>query len=131
MGWYYKEDNNGKNIFVFGSNLAGIHGAGAALSAAKHWGAKAGVGHGPTGKAYALPTKDRHLRPLPAVTIRSFIRGFYAYARSRPDRTFLVTQIGCGLAGYTRHQIAPLFANPPSNCKLPEEFKRILQIYDD
>lgn len=106
-------------VFVFGSNLAGRHGAGAALAARQLWAAKYGVGVGPTGRAYAIPTKDEHLRALPLARIHPFVDAFLAYARAHPDTTFLVTRIGCGLAGYTDTDIAPMFRNAPLNCQLP------------
>lgn len=109
-------------VFVFGSNLAGRHGKGAAEHAARYYGAEIGVGEGPTGRAYALPTKDRDLRPLPLQEIAAHVEAFLAHARSRPVTTFLVTQVGCGLAGYEPQQIAPFFASAPANCFLSAEW---------
>lgn len=106
-------------IFTFGSNLAGRHGAGAALHARKHHGAVYGVGVGRTGDAYAIPTKGYQLQTLPLHTILSYVKGFLAYARSNPQLRFNVTRIGCGLAGYKDEDIGPLFAGAPMNCKLP------------
>lgn len=111
----------GCNIFVFGSNLAGRHGKGGALEARERWGAEPGVGVGPTGRAYAIPTKDAQLRPLPLVAIDVHVAGFIAYAMSRPDLHFYVTRIGCGLAGYTEAEIRPLFARAPANCEFTWE----------
>jgi hypothetical protein len=110
-------------IFVFGSNLAGRHGRGAALSARQEWGARYGVGVGRTGRAYAIPTKDERLRPLPLDVIAGHVATFLAYARANPELTFRVTAFGCGLAGYRPWHIAPLLHNAPANCELPEEFK--------
>lgn len=107
-------------IFVFGSNLAGRHGKGAALTARQQYGAVYGIGEGRTGDAYAIPTKDAQLRTLPLYRIRSHIEDFIRYAQKRQDLTFLVTRIGCGLAGYQDGQIAPLFALAPSNCQFDE-----------
>jgi hypothetical protein len=101
--------NNGKTIFVFGSNEAGRHGLGAALEAAKYWGAEYGVGEGRTGQSYAIPTKDRYLDVLRLTEIRLCIQRFMRYAKENDDLTYLVTRIGCGLAGYTETQIAPMF----------------------
>lgn len=112
-----------KNIFVFGSNLAGRHGKGAALTARTKYGAVSGVGVGPTGNAYAIPTKDAKLEPLPLDTIRIFVGGFIKHARFNWDHTFNVTRVGCGLAGYKDEQIAPMFKYAPSNCRLPDEWK--------
>src|SRR5574343_1447955 len=106
-------------IFVFGSNLAGVHGAGAALHAKLHYGARLGVGVGRTGQAYAIPTKDMQLRTLPLAVIDYHVREFLDYARERIDLDFKVTRIGCGLAGYRSKDIEPMFLNAPPNCRLP------------
>lgn len=113
-------------IFVFGSNLAGHHGAGAALHARKHHGAKYGRGEGPQGSSYAIPTKDRDLRSLSLETISVYVTAFLVYAATYPDLTFQVTAIGTGLAGYSHAQIAPMFRNAPSNCILPDEWKGLI-----
>jgi hypothetical protein len=113
-------------IFVFGSNLAGRHGKGAALTAATKHNAKYGVGNGPTGNAYAIPTKDVRIRTLDLFTIEVFIREFLMYATDKPALTFKVTRIGCGLAGYTNEQIASLFRGAPKNCLFDEAWKPYL-----
>lgn len=113
---------------VFGSNLAGIHGKGAALFARQHHGAELGVGQGPTGNAYAIPTKDRSIRTLPVFAIRAYVAAFLEYARSRPDLRFQVTRIGCGLAGYSDAEIAPLFHGSPGNCVLPEGWRQAARL---
>ncbi|MGB3830316.1 MAG: hypothetical protein WA975_00460 [Mesorhizobium sp.] len=113
-------------VFVFGSNLSGRHGKGAALWARQHCGAIYGCGVGPQGNAYAIPTKDRHLRVLPLAVIRGHIADFLDYARRRPDLRFEVTPIGCGLAGYRPEQIAPMFAGSPANVVLPDAFRAVL-----
>ncbi len=110
------------DIFVFGSNLAGRHGAGSALEAATNHGAQRGKGWGRYGKSYAIPTKDFQLRTLPLPMIDHFIRAFVRFARDHPDDTFNVVAIGCGLAGYTQSDIAPHFENAPDNVRLPMEF---------
>lgn len=109
-----------QRVFVFGSNEGGRHGRGSALHAMRHYGAKYGVGVGPTGSAYAIPTKDRDLRVLPLEVIAGHVADFIRYARQNPLVTFEVVRIGCGLAGYTDAQIAPMFAAAPRNCVLPE-----------
>jgi hypothetical protein len=109
-------------VFVFGSNLAGRHGKGAALHARKHHGAIYGQGAGLQGGSYAIPTKDARLKPLRLDEIFEHVVRFKAFAASRPDLAFHVTAIGCGLAGYAAEQIAPMFRDAPSNCVLPEEF---------
>lgn len=103
-------------ILVFGSNLAGQHGAGAALYAAQRHAACYGVGEGPTGSAYALPTKDRNIRTLPLTDIREAVVRFLEYAWAHPELKFKVTRVGCGLAGYTDDDIAPMFDTVPPNC---------------
>jgi hypothetical protein len=109
-------------VFVFGSNLAGRHGKGAALHAMT-LGAVRGTGEGRMGQTYALPTKDHHLRTLPLEEIeRRSVANFLAYAAEHPDETFQLTPVGCGLAGYSPEQIAPMFRRAPPNVTLPAEF---------
>lgn len=115
-----------KRVFVFGSNLAGRHGAGAALYAYIHHGAAYGVGVGRTGNSYAIPTKDGQIRTLPLDRIAAYVASFIDYARSRPQEVFQVTAIGTGLAGYSPQDIAPMFVNAPANCDLPDEFEPIV-----
>lgn len=88
-------------IFVFGSNLAGRHGGGAARFAATHYGAEEGVGEGLTGCAYAIPTKDEQIHDMAAEDIEPAIERFVEFARQHPDLTFLLTPVGCGLAGHS------------------------------
>lgn len=111
-------------VFVFGSNLAGRHGKGAALEARLRYGARLGVGEGPTGNTYAIPTKTADLRTRSLDDIRASVVTFKTYAASRSDLTFQVTRIGCGLAGYRDDQIGPMFCDAPSNCRLPVEWLR-------
>lgn len=111
-----------RRIFVFGSNLAGIHGAGSAKHAHKNCGAKWGVGVGLTGDAYAIPTKDRNIRTMEIEDIAVHVADFIDFAKMRPDWQFDVVAIGCGLAGFTPAQIGPMFATAPNNCILPPEF---------
>lgn len=111
---------NHKEVFCFGSNTAGIHGAGAAKEAFLRHGAKYGIGYGLSfndkGASFAIPTKDRHIQTLPTAAVSNFVIGFLAFAKSRPDLTFKVTRIGCGLAGFRDQDIAPMFVKAPSNC---------------
>lgn len=106
-------------IFVFGSNRAGRHGAGAALYAMQHYGAVYGVGEGPTGQAYALPTKGYKVETLPLEEIQEHVVRFLDYAGACPWLTFKVTKVGCGLAGYSEKDIMPMFVGAPNNCLLP------------
>lgn len=115
-------------IFVFGSNLAGRHGKGAALFARQHHGAIYGKGIGLQGNSYAIPTKDERLRTLHLDAIAAYVAMFLEEALSRPDLTFKVTPIGRGLAGYKPEQIAWMFDLPcPRNVILPEEFRTALR----
>lgn len=104
------------DIFVFGSNLAGRHGAGAARTARLIYGAVYGVGQGRTGNAYAIPTKDHKIVTLPLEYINVYVQRFLKYARENPELQFKVTRVGCGLAGYTPQDIAPMFRGAPNNC---------------
>jgi hypothetical protein len=121
------------HIFVFGSNLTGRHGKGAALTAKESYGAKWNIGVGPQGKSYAIPTKDSNLQPLTLTHIRLYVDQFLEYAslveklRQRTEEDdvlhaygyiflFKVTRIGCGYAGYKDKDIAPLFKHAPENC---------------
>lgn len=122
------EELQPSEIFVFGSNLAGKHGKGAAKLAAQKFGAEYGVGVGPTGRCYAIPTKDENLKPQPLLEIERWVNNFTLLAERRPDKTFLVTEIGCGLAGYSPEQIAPMFeeAIKLENVHLPLSFWQVL-----
>lgn len=111
------------HIFVFGSNLAGRHGAGAALFAKNHRGAIYGQGVGRQGDSYAIPTKSAQLVTLTLGIIASYVVDFLHYARLNPTLTFEVTRIGCGLAGYKDADIAPMFKNAPPNCRLPSGWR--------
>ena len=123
---FTKADNDGNSCFVFGSNEAGIHGAGAAREAMLHWGARYGVGVGRTGMAYAIPTKDRTvMRTLQLGEIQYYVNDFLEYAGVHPDLRFLVTKIGCGLAGCCENEIAPMFKNAPPNCILPNNWSKL------
>ncbi|MFG1462284.1 hypothetical protein V5F77_05235 [Xanthobacter sp. DSM 24535] len=116
----------GEPIFVFGSNLAGRHGAGAALWAWHYRGAIYGQGEGLQGQSYGIATKDVALKTRSLSAVDHSVRAFLDFARSRPDLMFQVTPIGCGLAGYRHEDIAPMFRNAPENCTLPDEFKTVL-----
>lgn len=111
-------------IFVFGSNLAGHHGGGAALLAWRKWGAVWGQGVGLQGQTYGIPTM--HGGPE---AIRPYVDEFVDFARRHPELTFLVTEVGCGIAGFTPAQIAPLFAGAVGveNIHLPQRFWDVLK----
>lgn len=109
-------------VFVFGSNLRGKHGKGAALDAVNQWGAIRGRGIGRQGRAYAIPTKDEQLEPLPLGAIAKHVAVFLAYAREHPENLFHVSAIGTGLAGYSPADIAPMFEGAGRNVRLPLAF---------
>lgn len=115
-----------KKIFVFGSNEAGIHGAGAAHVAMKAHGAEYGIGVGRTGNCYAIPTKDRRIRTLRLGVIREYVEQFKAHAHVHGKDTFQVTRIGCGLAGFKDKDIAPMFIGCPRNCEFDEAWRPYL-----
>lgn len=116
-------------IFVFGSNLAGRHGKGAALYALNNHGAIYGLGEGRQGNSYAIPTKDCNLRSLPLYIIENHVTTFISYVNmmnkareingDNLELEFQVTRVGCGLAGYTDKDISPMFQTTPENCILP------------
>ena len=110
-------------IFVFGSNLAGQHKGGAARAANMKFGAEWGVGVGLTGQAYAIPTMQGGVE-----TIKPYVDEFIEFAKAHSELKFLVTRIGCGIAGFKDEQIAPLFQNALSvfNIYLPKEFYDII-----
>lgn len=115
-------------IFVFGSNLSGRHGKGAAKTALG-WGAKWGQAKGLQGRTYGIPTKDASIRrTLSIVEIKPFVDEFIEFAKTNPNLIFLVTEIGCGLAGLKPKQVAPLFSECKelSNIYLPSRFWHVL-----
>ncbi len=120
---------NDNEVFVFGSNESGIHGAGAALQAVMQFGAKHLKGFGPQGQSFAIPTKDWYINPLPLEAIKFYVTRFIHFAKHKPNLKFLVTEIGCGLAGYTPEDIAPMFKTALylDNVVLPESFIKVLQ----
>lgn len=113
------------NIFVFGSNLAGRHGKGAALHARKHCGAVYGQGSGLQGASYAIPTKSASLESLSLCTIAQHVEVFCAFVHKHPEHTYQITRVGCGLAGYKDSDIAPMFKGLRGlpNVTLPEGWK--------
>jgi hypothetical protein len=107
-------------VFVFGSNLAGSHGGGAAYVAWRKFGAIMGQGVGLQGQSYGIPTMQGGVE-----TIRPYVDEFIAFAKAHPELFFYVTRIGCGIAGFRDEEIAPLFAaarGVPNIC-LPESFQ--------
>ncbi len=118
-------------VFVFGSNEAGRHGAGAALAAKQRFGAEIGKGSGymwgEKGHCYAIPTKDRNIKTLSLESIEVYVAQFRRFALAHPEMDFFVTRVGCGLAGYTDADIAPLFKGLPPNIIFPEQWAKWVQ----
>ena len=106
-------------VFVFGSNLAGHHGGGAARAALQKFGAIMGQGVGLQGQSYAIPTMQGGVE-----TIKPYVDEFINFAKAHPELKFYITRIGCGIAGFKDEDIAPLFreASKLPNVWLPEEF---------
>lgn len=117
-----KLDDN--EVFVFGSNLQGMHGGGAAATAHRCFGAVWGQGVGLQGKSYAIPTMQGGVE-----TIKPYVDEFLAFAKDHQELRFLVTKIGCGIAGFREEQIAPLFAEAidEKNIILPHDFVEIIK----
>lgn len=113
-------------VFVYGANLKGIHGAGAALEAKRKWGAVQGV-IGRSGASYGIATKRTPWETLALWEIEQQVQKFLRHADICHDDEFEVTPIGCGLAGLMPQQIAPMFANAPANVHLPDVFKEVLR----
>ncbi|MBP5190025.1 MAG: hypothetical protein J6031_03820 [Bacteroidales bacterium] len=109
-------------VFVFGSNIQGMHGGGAAWYAHKNFGAEWGVGEGLTGRTYALPTMEGE------ASLRHAVQNFIACAKQHKELTFLVTAVGCGIAGYSPEEVAPLFKEAASldNVYLPQVFWNVI-----
>lgn len=114
---------NPNEIFVFGSNLAGSHGGGAALLAYNRFGAIWGQGVGLQGQSYGIPTMQGGVE-----TIKPYVDEFIEFAKQHPEFKFLVTRIGCGIAGFRDEEIAPLFndAIDVENVILPKDFVEVL-----
>lgn len=113
-----------RKIFVFGSNREGRHGKGAALEARQRYGARHGHAEGLQGDSYAIITKELR-SDYPPVTLSEVacgVKRFIRFAQDHPEMTFQVTAIGCGLAGFSPAEIAPMFAGAPGNVRLPPEF---------
>lgn len=116
-------------VFVYGSNRKGIHGSGAAKYARDNFGAVYGIGEGLVGQSYGIPTKETPYKTLSLAEIAEHVDKFISFAIANRDFIFLVTEIGCGLAGYKVEQIAPLFksALTVKNIVLPIKFLEVLR----
>lgn len=113
-------------IFVFGSNLAGLHQGGAAKTAYDHFGAVMGFGRGWAGQSFAIPTMNEHFQTMPIHQIAHYVDDFKLYTQNHSKMRFFVTAIGCGIAGYEVKDIAPLFQGISDNVLLPKRFKAYL-----
>jgi len=107
-------------VFVFGSNASGAHGAGAALTAYERFGAIWGQRHGLQGQSYGIDTMSGW------DALVADVRDFLGFAREHPELTFLLTPVGTGIAGWSATEVAPLFADAPDNVLLPESFAALL-----
>lgn len=115
-------------VFVFGSNLSGYHGGGAARAAHQLYGAEWSKAEGHFGRTYAIPTVQHEIAgPLTVAEIAEAVDRFIAYATSHPELSFFVTRIGCGLAGHKDSDIAPMFSGAPLNCSLPDAWAAHIQ----
>lgn len=130
---YYDNTNNyfrpgPEQYFVVGTNYAGRHGKGGALTALKFYGAKYGVAEGLQGRTYGIPTKDFKIQPLPLDVIAKHIAKFVEHTQSL-EHYYFVTAVGTGLAGYKHSEIAPLFKGV-KNCWLPKVWQKYIENHD-
>lgn len=114
------------HVFVFGSNLMGDHAGGAAKYAKEKFHAQQGVGQGPTGGAYAIPTVDFNWNPIDIEHIKYFVLNFLREASANPKVTYHLTPIGCGIAGHKVEDIVPLFIGATKNVIFPRQFLKPL-----
>lgn len=106
-------------VFVFGSNLAGHHAGGAAKTAHEKFGAEWGIGEGLSGQTYAFPTLERDMHKRGTRGLEASRDRLFATARALPEKTFLLTKVGCGIAGYTEQEMSKLFDHSPENIIKP------------
>lgn len=124
-------------IFVFGSNEAGIHGAGAARIAFLKFGAKMGLGNGLSGSSYAIPTKDSNIETLPLERVKIYLDEFITFVLNNQHLTFYLTKIGCGLAGWDIEDVKRIFwkviedYNPDTECSVPANLIIPKEFYDE
>jgi len=109
-------------IFVFGSNLAGNHAGGAARQALEQFGAEMGVAEGVTGQSYAFPTLDENFNKVSNTRLHYSRLKLYEAANTMPDKEFLLTKVGCGIAGFPEDKMKRLFTNAPKNIIKPEDW---------
>lgn len=109
-------------IFVFGSNLAGEHAGGAALQAKEQFGAIEGQGEGLQGQSYAFPTLDLKMNKQIKLDLDMSVAKLYGECNDHPDKEFLLTKVGCGIAKYPESFMRSLFINHPNNLILPKDW---------
>lgn len=114
-------------IFVFGSNVAGHHAGGAARQATECFGAADGIGEGLTGSSYAFPTLGRHFERLQLRELEAARDRLYACCFDHPQLRFLLTKVGCGIAGYPESVMRALFGRAPRNLVLPEDWRQQIE----
>lgn len=117
-----------RDVFVFGSDLAGRHDKGNALKALRHHGAIYGRGVGLQGRSYAIPVRDENGKLLPIAAITRYVNAFLRFAAIHREMIFHVSRIGCERGAYRDDDIAPLFANAPPNCHLPKGWERLARV---
>jgi hypothetical protein len=108
-----------KEVFVFGANMAGAHAGGAALQAFEQFGAEWGVGEGLTGHCYAFPTLNEKMERHGDGELHCIKHAFYRCVNAHPELTFLLTKVGCGIAGYDENIMRKLFSDAPKNVIKP------------
>lgn len=119
------EDSTRQKIFTFGSNTSGRHSKGAALTARREHGAIYGQGSGLQGNSYAIPTRgyvQGKIKTLSLMAINDNVMEFLHFVYDHPELEFWVTRVGCGYAGWTDGQIAPMFEGSPENVILPKQW---------
>lgn len=132
MTYQYHDESIIKNLaedttFVFGSNMAGEHSAGAAKTALEFFGALNGVGRGWSGQSFAIPTMNEHLQQMPLSQIQHYIDDFKIYTKNHPKNKYFLTSIGCGIAGYKVEEIAPMFKGISHNVIFPASFRPFVE----
>lgn len=115
-------------VFVFGSNLAGIHGAGAALLAKQEYGAVQGKGFGFYGQSYAIPTKNENIISLDMFSITAWVEEFIKFVNEHPEKNFFLTAVGCGLAHKSHKEMSELFTplRNHDNISFPDVWEKYL-----
>lgn len=110
-------------IFVFGSNLAGLHEGGAARQAFEDFGAQWGVGEGPSGRTYAFPTLTADFQQVSDLQLQESLACFYRYAIAHPNLEFILTKVGVGIAGFPEEKMRQLFEHAPANVIEPRDWR--------